>query len=433
MNRLSQNDDKLSGPQPGRLLRSGIIFSAASFLALGIHFCFQFIISPELGRNAGEFGLVQATIGFIGFLSLPLTIASQAVTHYVARFHFSGDDARLHGLLAGCRKFLFLISIAGSIVAVILVKPMGDYFNIPRTSLILVALVVAVAALWGSYLTVICQGLGWFKRLALIGLLTAVVRVLFGAATTKIWPVAEWAVLASGVMVSANLVLLFWKKEFPRRTENIVSPWTPEFRGFLIASAAWAIGTNCFCQWDVLVAKKHFSSKDAMDAYGSAAVFARQLPNTMAPLLAVLFTHRSSRQHHHEDALREQLKLLGLYAAGLICGAAGLYILREFCLEMLHRNTPAAAGMIGPFACTMVFSGLLQALGTWALASRWMKISLLYGALGAGYWLTLLFLGKSPAALLGTMPVAAGLAFGALFVVWLIAMRPRKTGELAQH
>ena len=56
---------------------------------------------------------------------------------------------------------------------------MGDYFNIPRTSLILVALVVAVAALWGSYLTVICQGLGWFQRLALIGLLTAVVRVLF--------------------------------------------------------------------------------------------------------------------------------------------------------------------------------------------------------------------------------------------------------------
>jgi hypothetical protein len=30
------------------------------------------------------------------------------------------------------------------------------------------------------------------------------------------------------------------------------------------------------------------------------------------------------------------------------------------------------------------------------------------------------------------MPVAAGLAFGALFLVWLIAMRPRKTGEPAQ-
>ena len=430
MNRQSQTDDKPSGPQPGKLLRSGIIFSAANFLALGIHWCFQFVVSPQLGGNAGEYGHVLATIAFIGFLSLPLTVASQAVTHYVARFHFSGDDARLHGLLAGCRKFLFYITVGGSVMAIVLVKPLGDYFNIPRTSLMLVALVVVVFALWGSYMTMLCQGLGWFKRLALIGLLSAVLRVLFGGLMTKISPVAEWAVLASGVMVLANLILLFWKKEFPQQTKNIISPWTPEFRSFLVASAAWAVGTSCFSQGDLLVANKFFS-KVALDDYGSAGLFARALPITVAPLLTVLFTHRSSRQHHHGDALREQMKLFGLYAVGLICGAILLFLLREFCLHLLHRNTLQAAGMIGRLAFTMVFAGLLQALGTWALASRWMKISLLYGGLGISYWLTLLFLGKSPAALLGTMPVAAGLAFSALFVVWLIAMRPRKTGEPA--
>jgi hypothetical protein len=433
MSRQAQIDDKPSSPKAGKLLQSGIIFSAAGFLALGVHFCFQLIISRELGGRAGEFGLFQFGVGFIVFLSLPLTIASQAITHYVARFHFSGDDARLHGLLAGCRKFLFYITIGGSFAAIILVKPLGVYFKTPRASLMLVALFVAVAALWGAYLTVLCQGLGWFKRLALIALLAAVLRILFGSVTAHVWPVAEWAVAASGVMVAANLILFVWRKEFPRRTENIVSPWTPEFRSFLIASAAWAIGTNCFCQWDVFVAQKYFgSSKQIFDAYGSAAVFARQLPNVMAPLLTVLFTHRSSRQHHHDDALREQLKLLGLYAAGLICGAVGLFILRGFCLQLLHRNTPEAAGMIGPFACTMVFAGLLQALGTWALASRWLKISLLYGGLGISYWLVLLFLGKSPAALLQMMPVATGLAFSALFLVWFTAMRSRKIGELAQ-
>jgi hypothetical protein len=88
--------------------------------------------------------------------------------------------------------------------------------------------------------------------------------------------------------------------------------------------------------------------------------------------------------------------------------------------------------MIGRFAVTMVFTGLLQALGTWSLASRWIKISLLYGGLGIGYWLALLFLGKSPAQLLRVMPVAAGIAFAALFLVWLAMMRPRKTGEPAR-
>ena len=88
--------------------------------------------------------------------------------------------------------------------------------------------------------------------------------------------------------------------------------------------------------------------------------------------------------------------------------------------------------MIGRFSTTMVFVGLLQALAMWSLASRWMKISLFYGGLGLGYWLTLFFLGKSPAALLQTMPIAAGLAFGALFLVWLISMRSHKAGETAQ-
>ena len=413
----------------GNLLSSGIIFSVVSFLTLVVHYIFQIVVSPQLGGNAGEYGLVLATITFIGFLGIPLAIATQAVTHHIARFHFSGDDARLHGLLAGCRKFLFHITIAGSVLAIMLVKPLGDYFNIPRTSLALIALVCVLAGLWSSFVTALCQGLGWFKRLALIGLLAALLRLLFGALTTKIWPVAEWAVAASAVMLLANLVLLFWKKDFPRRPEEIVSPWTGEFVQFLTVSAACVIGSNCFSQGDLLVANKFFS-KGEIDAYGSAGLLARALPTAVAPLLTVLFTHRSSR--HHGDALREQLKLLGLYAFALVSGAVGLVVFKTFALQLLHRNTPEAAGMISRLAITMVFVGLLQALALWSLASRWIKLSVLYGGLGIAYWITLLCLGQSPADLLHVMPVAAGGACGAVFLTWFIALLTHKIGEPAK-
>jgi hypothetical protein len=431
MSSQAQINDKPSGPKAEKLLQSGIIFTGISFLTLLIHWVFQFIVSPQLGGTSGEYGLVLATITFIGFLGLPLAIATQAITHYIARFHFSGDDARLHGLLAGCRKFLLQITIGGSILAVVLVKPLGDFLNIPRTSLTLVALICVLGVLWSSYVTALCQGLGWFKRLALIGLLMAVLRVLFGWLTTRIWPVAECAVLASGVMLLANFVLLFWRKEFPRRTDAVISPWTREFVQFLIVSAAYVIGSNLFIQGDLLVANKFFT-KSEIDAYGSAGVLARALATAVGPLLTVLFTHRSSR-HHHADDVREQLKLLGLYAFGLVAGAVCLFILRGFCLQLLHRNTPEAAAMIGRLAFTMVCVGLLNAIAMWSLASRWIKISLLYGALGVFYWLALLFLGKSPSELLHVMPIAAGLAFGALFVVWLFAVLSHKIGAPAAN
>jgi hypothetical protein len=90
-----------------------------------------------------------------------------------------------------------------------------------------------------------------------------------------------------------------------------------------------------------------------------------------------------------------------------VCGKIGL--------KILHRETPTADSMIRWLSTTMIFVGLVQALAMWSLASRLSKVSLLYGALGGGYWLALLFLGKNPTALLQTMPMAAGIAFVILF------------------
>ena len=97
---------------------------------------------------------------------------------------------------------------------------------------------------------------------------------------------------------------------------------------------------------------------------------------------------------------------------------------REFCRrETASANSPEAAANIAPFAVTMVFIGLLQSLAFWVLASRWLKTSLLYGALGLAYWLVLFNVGKTPAALLHAMPLASVTAFIILFAAWLSGMR----------
>jgi O-antigen/teichoic acid export membrane protein len=409
-------------PRASGLLQSGIILSAVGFLSGLGNYAFQAIIGGQL--SDGEYGLVNNTLAFAGFLGLPMAIASQAVTHYIARFHFSGDDARLRGLLAGCRKFLFRLTIAGSVLAVLLVKPLSDFFHFPRTSLMLIALLCVLAGLWGGFAGALCQGLSWFKRLALIGFLAMCLRLAFCGIVVLKFPMAETAVLASVFMLLSNLVLLFWKKDLVWHAEP-VSPWNREFVQFLIVSTACVGGGYFFSQGDQLVAQRYFLPADR-GHYSAAERLAIALPMTVGPLLAVLFTHRSGRHHHHGDDLREQMKLLGLYAAGLICGAILLFALRVLALKIIGKYTPESAAMIAPLALTMTFVGLVQAFAMWALASRWIKIALLYGGLGLGYWLALLCLGKSPAELLRVMPVAAGAAFGVLFVFWIIAMRRHK-------
>jgi hypothetical protein len=229
----------------------------------------------------------------------------------------------------------------------------------------------------------------------------------------------ETAILSTTVTLLANLLLLFWRKELSLHGSP-VSPWSREFVYYFVVSGACVLGNYCFFQSDQLVAQHCFAGKE-LDAYMAAGVLARALPLTVAPLLAVLFTSRSG--HRAGNIVGEQLKLIGLSAIGLLFGAVCLYALRVFCLKLVHKYSPESADMIGHFALTMVFVGLLQSLAMWALASRWARVSVLYGALGLAYSLVLLTLGKTPNQLLTIMSVTTGVAFVILFAAWLWAMR----------
>ena len=400
------------------LLQSGLIFSAVSFVTGLGNLVFQGVLGRHL-NGAGQYGSANSALGgLMTLLALLPSVATFAVTHYIAHFNANGDHARLQGLLLGCRKFLFRLTLAGSGLAIVLVKPLSDFFHYDE-SLMLVTLGCTLLGLWSALATALCQGLGWFKRLALIGFLGMLLRIGFGWLVTFQWPSAETAVLATGFALLANLVLLFWRRDFSLPGTSI-SPWNLEFVQYLLPSAAFVVGSACFFQGDWLVANKYFL-KGELDAYAAAGILARALPMTVAPLLAVLFTSRSGQRSG--NLVMEQLKLAALSGFALVFGAACLFAVRVCCLKLLNKYTPEAAAMVGPFALTMVFVGTMQSLALWSLASRWFKSSLLYGGLGLAYWITLLHVGKSPTLLLQAMTIASGAALGALLVVWMVTMR----------
>jgi len=418
-------------PRTGGLLQSGIIFSAISFVTGLGNLAFQAVMARHL-KDQGQYGHANSALNaLMPLLALLPGVATVAVAHYIAHFKASGDHARLQGLLAGCRKFLIRLTVAGSLLAVVVIQPLSSFFHYPET-LVLATLVCTLLGLWAALVGAMCQGLSWFKRLAFIGLLTMLLRVGFGYFVTLKWPSPETAVLASAFALLANLILLFWRKELSLHSEP-VSPWNREFVYYLIVSAACVGGGYLFSLGDLLIANKFFAGTQN-DAYNIAERLAAALPITVSPLLAVLFTSRSGARSG--NIVAEQLKLLGVYVVALLFGAGALYVLRGLCVRiLLGRTSPEAEAMIGQLAVTMVFVGLLQSLALWSLASRWWKISLLYGGLGLAYWLillerlTLLKTEKTPAALLQTMPVATGLAFGILFCFWLITMKRHQRGE----
>ena len=413
-----------TGSGAKKLLQSGIIFSAINFLTGLGNLGFQVVMGHLLNKPGQYSNANSALNAYMPLLGLPPQLAIMAVTHYIAHYHAIGDTQRLQGLFKGCRKFMLHLTIFGSILAIIVAKPLSVFFNY-TSSVMLVSLICSLLGLWTSLATALCQGLSWFKRLAAIGFLVMVLRVSFSYISATHWPRPEAFVISSTFALLAYLILLYWRKDFtlPRNTVA-ASPWNHEFVLYLTVSAAFVVGNYCFGLSDLLVMQKYFSDTTSSDSYSAAERLAFSLPTTVAPLLTVLFTHRSIA--HSTDALREQLKLIALFAGGLVFGAVCLFVLRHFCLRLLHKDSAEAAEMIQYLSVTMIFVGLLQAIGTWALASRWSKISMLYGALGLGYTTLILTFGRTPDVLLHTMPIAAGVSFFVLFVVWIFAMRRHK-------
>jgi O-antigen/teichoic acid export membrane protein len=284
-------------------------------------------------------------------------------------------------------------------------------------------LICGMVGWWSGFGMALCQGMAWFKRIAVISVVAVGIRILFAWIMTKPFPNAEIALSATTVSFSANLILFYWWKDIFRHPAQKISPWNREFYQFLLVTGATVAGTWFFGSGDSLVSQKYFSKGD-LDAYQLATRYGRAIPGVVLPLLIVTFTSRSGSREAAAKA--DQRILLSLYALGLGCGAAVLILLRGPLVKLYLGHTNAeAAGMIVRFSIAMVLIGLNQAVGMWSLADRTFKIAILYGILGLAYWTVLLLVGKTPADLLRAMPICAGASFCILCICWL-AGRSRK-------
>ncbi|MDB6024381.1 MAG: hypothetical protein JWM68_604 [Verrucomicrobiales bacterium] len=393
------------------------------------NYVFQGIMGRQLSKI--EFGFVNSTISFINLMSLPLAIVAAALVHYIAHFRASSDEARLQSLLLGSQRYLLKATVVGTLVAVLLANPLSLFFEFPRSGLMVAALVTVLLGMWSGFAVALAQGMSWFRRLAIFGLIAVGLRLAFGWYVTKKFSnTAEAAVSATAFSLLANFALLYWWKDLFKKAEKTeaVSPWNREFGIYLIASAACVGGTFLFSQGDLLVAQKYFGKgvdDIALGHFTAAGVLGRSIPSMVGPMLIVLFTSRSGSKVG--AAATDQKIMLALYGAGLLCGAVGLITLRNLLVKFIFgKYTPEAAAMVPTFAFTMVFVGFIQAIATFSLASRWFKLALLYGFAGLCYWLTLLFLGKTPEKLLQMMPIGAGIAFVIMLIGWFITTRDAK-------
>ena len=386
---------------PAAWLSDGMILTAANFLAAGGNYAFQAVMRRQLSWS--EFGYLNATLSLIIFAGVPLTAASQTLTHHLAQVRALGDEEKVARLQAASLKLLRYLTWALFVFCALLLVPVSEYLRFPRMSLAWIGLLWIPVNLWSMLGSAWCAGLSRFRLLSILMISATLVRLATGALAVGFYPWAEAGISAS---IFSGLVLASIAVFSPHHAAAASLRQILLQRDWLVygvAALAATFGAFVFLQGDQIMAQRHFPG-EALGRYSGAGLLGRTIVWASLPVLTVYFTRRSG----HEGTQAAPSMLLVVYLAMIGVGAIGIFLLRVQLLQLfLGVQDAGLANMTAQFAVAMVPIGILQAMGCHYLAARRLPECLAFGGCGLAYLFALAHFGQTPSLMLDTMEIGA--------------------------
>jgi O-antigen/teichoic acid export membrane protein len=311
-------------------------------------------------------------------------------------------------------------TIAASVLAVVIIHPVTMFCRVPRDSITWVALGLVVVGMWGAVASSWCTGLSQFHLMAGLGLTSVATRLATGAGLAMLWARAESGVLASILGGLVVVAVVFWRDAgMVRFSPSVRLILQRDFLLYFLAALAVCGGQFLFLQADILVAQRHFTG-ETLGQYSAAGLFGRAVIYLASPVLTVLFTARSGQERSN----RQTVRLVLLYVGLLVIGVGGVAIAAPLlCRLLLGRIEEATLALMPLFAVAMVPVGIVQAAGMYALASRRLVMSVVFGLFAIIYAGTLMWLGGSPSTLVRLVLIVGSFTSGGFLLSLMLTGR----------
>ncbi|MCE0482953.1 MAG: hypothetical protein LV479_01795 [Methylacidiphilales bacterium] len=398
-----------STTQSSSWLSDGVLLVSANLVAAVANYLFQATMKRSLSWS--EFGYLNSTVSLIIFTSLPLTAASQTMTHHLAQVHKRDEPEKIAELQAASLKLLRRLTWVIFALSALLIYPVSEFLRFPRFSLAGIGLLWIPVILWSALGGSWCSGLSRFRLLAGLLILSAVIRLVAGAIAAHFYPWAESGLIAtilSGVAMAA-VALFSPHHATPARMRAILFQRT--FLAYGAASLAVTFAAYVFLHGDQIIAQRYFPGEE-LGRYTGAGLLGRAIIWACVPLLTVYFTHRSG----HDSTRPVTNRLPWFFLALLVTGVIFVALFRGLLLRIfLGEHDASMDAYAARFAVNILPIGVLQLLGTHCLAARRLPECLLIGLCGIIYLFAMILFGVTPSDMLtcmGLVPTISLLVVG---------------------
>lgn len=269
------------------LVYGGSIMIIGNLLVSFFYFLFNLFMSRNL--SVVEYGVLASITSLIGFPMLIANAITPTIVRFAGSYFATGDLVSARGLYVSITKFILLISIGLSLIFLIFLTPIGNFFHIENRTLLLVTDIIIFISIISFINGAFLQAKLAFGFQVITGLVSSlskfilgVIFILMGFSITGATTSILFSVLVGYVVSFIPLDFVFHKKVVTPKIQS------RELFAYGLPSALTFFGLTSLISTDIILVK-HFFDPVQAGLYAGLSLIGRVIFYISGPIGNVMF------------------------------------------------------------------------------------------------------------------------------------------------
>lgn len=351
-----------------KLLAGSFVLIMASFVAALGNYLLQFIVGRKLGADLyGSFASLTSLFLILSVFSGTLQLM---VVRIVSAYKASQQESRVLPLRAWLTKTFGLIGVVGSVLFLLLAKPISQWLNVADVNATRILAIVLLFYFVLSANRGIIHGLQQFGHLSANIVIEVLVKVAVTILAMSYGYALSGAVsgIVAGILVA--YILSFISTRNLKNAEQGLVQLRADHLRFATRMLFASLSLTLLLSMDILFVNHYFQGKQA-GWYSAVANLGRIIvfgTAAIAQVLLPLASERFDRNENHWPIMRKAILFTG--GAGLL--AILLYTaVPHFLIRLFYGDDfLAAVGLLGYMALVMTFYALINLFVTYFISIK---------------------------------------------------------------
>lgn len=271
-----------------KFLGFGFFLTLAQVISGAFGYLFQILIGRML--SPGDFAIFSSLMASFMFLAAPMVAVSMIIVRKVSSFKANEKLFLVKPYLFQLYKILIVVSIAILILFWLVDASLSEFLRIPNTITLFLFEVILIFSLFNTVNNSIFQGLQKFIFMAVIGLISVLLKIILSTALISFGLALNGALLGTllsmGIVILVSISMLLPKLPSyvsMKRYQIDISSTSKIYPVFAATIAAAAM-----TQLDMVLVNWYFSPEDA-GLYAAASVLGKAILYLPGGLIIALF------------------------------------------------------------------------------------------------------------------------------------------------